>query len=215
MSEPVKPRRGYDSPRRREQAGATRRALLDAARELFIERGYVGATIEAIASHAQVSPETVYATFTNKRTLLAAVFDMSIVGDDAEVPVLEREWVKQLHEEPDAGRRVQILARNGRLILERIAPIVEVLRGAASVDPAIASIWESYTTQRLAGQRELVRLVGGGRAFRRGLTVEKAADIVFAIGSPETYRLLTVDRAWTPARFERWYADTLTRLLLD
>jgi AcrR family transcriptional regulator len=213
MSEPVKPTRSYDSSRRREQAQATRRAILDAARELFVERGYVATTIEAIAAGARVAPETVYATFGNKRSLLSELIDVSMAGDDLPVPILERGWVGDLRGEPDPRRRVRILARNGRLILERVAPVYEVLRGAAAADPEIAALWERNKAQRYAGQRELARIVTAGTR-REGLTALAAADVLFALGSPETFRLLVVDRGWSADRFERWYADTLARLLL-
>jgi AcrR family transcriptional regulator len=211
----VKSRRAYDSPRRKEQARATRGAVLDAAWELFVEHGFVATTIQAIADRAGVSPETVYATFGNKRSLLSSVLDVSITGDDAAVPLLQRAWVQDMRDEPDPRRRLQILARNGSLILERVTSIYEVLRGAAASDPAIASLWELHKSQRFAGQRELVRIVGAGGCLREGLSADVAASTLFAIGSPETYRLLTVDRGWSPARFERWYADTLAQLLLD
>lgn len=214
MSKPVKPRRSYDSPRRRQQALATRRAVLDAARELFVERGYVATTIDAIAARAAVSPETVYATFKNKRSLLSALLDVAMAGDDAPVPILERPWVKQLRDEADRPRRLRVLARNGRLILERTAPIYEVLRSAAAADPEIASLWDLNKAQRFTGQRELLRILTERAPLRHGLPAATAADILFAIGSPETYRLLVVDRGWSADRFERWYADTLARLLL-
>jgi TetR/AcrR family transcriptional regulator, regulator of autoinduction and epiphytic fitness len=214
MPESVKPRRAYDSPRRREQARATRRKVLEAARELFTERGYVATTIETIAARAGVSPETVYATFRSKRSLLSELTDVSMAGDDAPVPILDRAWVHQLREEPDPRRRLRILARNGTSILQRTAPIYEVLRGAATADPAIASLWELNKAQRLAGQTELARIVAAHQPFREGVSVRVAADTLFAIGSPETYRLLVVDRGWSAERFERWYADTLARLLL-
>lgn len=214
MPKVVNPRRSYDSPRRREQARATRRGILQAARELFVEGGYVATTIGSIAARAGVSPETVYATFRNKRSLLSELIDVSIVGDDAPVPVLERAWVQDLRDEPDSRRRLQILARNGRLILERWSPIYDVLRGAAAADPEIASLWELNKAQRFAGQSELVRILAARGSLRDGLTVRTAADILFAIGSPETYRLLVVDRGWSAGRFEHWYAETLAQLLL-
>ena len=214
MPEPVKPRRSYESPRRREQALGTRRAVLDAARDLFVERGYVATTVDAIAARARVSPETVYATFTNKRSLLSRLIDVSLAGDDAPVPILERRWVRDLRDEPDPRRRVRILARNGRRMLERSLPIYEVLRGAASADPEIASLWERAKAQRLAGQRELLRIVAERAPLREGLTASAATDILYAVGSPETYRLLVVDRGWSATRFERWYAEALARLLL-
>jgi AcrR family transcriptional regulator len=214
MPRTVKPRRAYDSPRRRQQALATRRAVLEAARELFIQRGYVATTIDAIAAHAGVSPETVYATFKNKRSVLSELLDVAIAGDDAPVPILERPWVQQLREETDPQRRLRLLASNGRLILERTASIYEVLRGAAAADPEIASLWEHAKAQRLAGQRALLGILTEHAPLRHDLPATTATDIFFAIGSPETYRLLVIDRGWTPDRFERWYADTLARLLL-
>lgn len=213
MPRGVKPRRSYDSPRRREQASATRRAILEAAGELFVANGYVGTTIGAIAAGANVSPETVYATFKNKRSILSRLLDVSIAGDDAPVPILERSWVQEMRDEPDPQRQLRILARNGRSILERTAPIHEVLRGAAAADPQIASLWELNKAQRYAGQRELLRILAGRSPLREGLTAKAAADILFTIGSPETYRLLVVDLGWSADRWERWYAETLARLL--
>ena len=86
--------------------------------------------------------------------------------------------------------------------------------GAAAVDPEIATLWELNKKQRFAGQRALLRILTKHSPLREGLTQGTAADVLFAIGSPETYRLLTFDRAWSLARFERWYADTLAQLLL-
>lgn len=214
MSTAVK-RRRYESPRRREQAGATRRVVLEAARDLFRERGYAAASITAIARQAGVSPETVYAGFKNKRSVLSELLDVLIVGDDAPVPLLERPWVHRLRDEPDPLRQLAILARNGRLILERIVPVYEVLRGAAAGDAEIAGLWNRYKAQRFEGQRVLLSLVLQRSNLRAGLTRGAAEDILFAIGSPETYGLLVRDRKWSADRFERWYADSLARLLLD
>ena len=115
---------------------------------------------------------------------------------------------------PTSGGGQRILARNGRSILERTAPIYEVLRGAAAADPEMASLLERYKAQRLIGQRELLRNLLGGQRQRDGLSFEAAADVLFAMGSPEVYRLLVVDRGWSARRFEAWYADALVRNLL-
>jgi len=214
MSEIVKTRRSYDSPRRREQARATRRAILEAARELFIERGYVATTIDAVAGDAEVSPETVYAVFGTKRALLSELIDISIAGDGDAPPVLEQGWVQEMRDEPDPRRQLSILARNGRSILERRAPIDEVVRGAAAADPDIAALWQRGKAQRFAGQRELLRIIVGETGLRARIDLETGADILYAIGSPETYLLLVADRGWSSSTFERWYDATLARLLL-
>ncbi len=214
MVNPATSRRPYDSPRRREQAAITRAAILDAALALFVARGYVATTIAAVAEHARVSPETVYAIFKTKRGLLSSSLDASIVGDDDPVPLLERGWVQDLRDQADPRRRIKILARNGRAILERVSPIYGVLREASSPDPDVPAIMRRYERQRFEGQRALLRIVAPKGALRPGLGVAGAADILYTIGSPETYRSLVLDRGWSPARFERWYADTLLRLLL-
>jgi len=85
----------------------------------------------------------------------------------------------------------------------------------ASADPEIAALRDLGTAQRFAGQRELLRIVVGTDGLREGLDLAVATDILYAVGSPETYRLLVADRGWSRARFERWYGDTLDRLLFS
>lgn len=215
MTEPVKQRRVYHSPRRREQARSTRREILTAAEALFIERGYVATTIDAVAARATVSPESVFSIFGSKRSLLAELVDVSISGAVDAPPILEQAWVLEMRDEPDRRRRLQILAANGQAILRRRAAIDEVVRGAAAADAEMAALWERGKVQRFAGQRALLQIALGAADLREGLDPQTAADTLFAIGSPEVYRLLTVDRGWSSARFEQWYADTIERLLLD
>jgi AcrR family transcriptional regulator len=201
-------------PRRSERARATRARVLDAARELFIERGYGATTIDTIAGRADVSPETIYATFGNKRSVLSELVDISISGGVGAAPVLEQDWVREMRDESDPHRRVQILASNGRAILERRAAVDEIVRGAASTDPEMAALRDLGKAQRHAGQRELLRVIVGRDGLRPGLDLEVASDILYAIGSPETYQLLVVERGWSGSQFERWYAESVERLLL-
>jgi AcrR family transcriptional regulator len=215
MAGPVKPRRAYDSHRRREQAQATRRSILEAARELFIERGYVATTIDAIATRADVSAETVYAAFGTKRAVLSELVDVSIAGGAEAPAILDQAWVLELRAERDPRRRLRILARNGSAILERRAALDEVVRGAAGAEPDIAALWARGKAERFAGQRALLEIVVGDGSLAEGLDLDRGADILYAVGSAETYRLLVVDRGWSASRFERWYGETLERLLFD
>lgn len=171
-------------------------------------------TIDAIAERARVSPETFYATFGSKRALLTELVDVSIAGGDDQPPVFDQAWVEELRAEPDPYRRVAILARNGRAILERRAGVDEVVSGAAAADAAIAALAKRSRNERYAGQRRLLEIVVGPTGLRDGIDFETAADVLYAIGSPETYRLLVIDRGWTGSRFERWYGETLALLLL-
>jgi AcrR family transcriptional regulator len=161
-----------------------------------------------------VSSETIYSTFGNKRSLLSQLVDVSIAGDVNATAMLARDWVQEMRDEPDPRRRLRMLARQGRSILERRSAVDEVVREAASADPDIAALRAIGKAQRFEGQREFLRIVVGATGLREGMDLETAADILYAVGSPETYRLLVVDRGWSGSRFESWYGDTLERLLL-
>src|SRR3954467_10528380 len=136
MAEPVKGTRRYHSPRRREQAEATRRQILEAAERLFREQGYAAATMAAIAGEAGVALKTVYLAFETKSGVLRALWNLTLRGDDEDVPVSEREWFKELLAEPDPEAQLGLNARNSRRGKERVAAVGEMIKaGAAAGDP--------------------------------------------------------------------------------
>ena len=172
-------------------------------------------TVEAMAARAAVSPETIYATFGTKRAVLSELVDVSIAGGDEAPAIVGQAWVQALRDERDIHRRLRILAGNGSAILERRVALDQVVRGAAAAEPDIAELCARGKAERLAGQRALLEIVVGDGRLAKGLDLDSAADILYAIGSPETFELLVVDRGWSASRFERWYGETLERLLLD
>ena len=212
MNEPVKPvRRGS---RQRERSNATRARIREAARRLFVERGYLTTTIESIAAEADVAVQTVYFVFGNKRALISEVLDIAIAGDDAPVPLLERPWVAELRQETDPRRAVRLLARQASQIIGRQAPLYQAVRGAAAVDPEIAALLAIYQERRLATLTELLRPLAARDALAPGLDLERAADVLYALNSHELYQLLVVDRGWSPAAWEEWLAELLIGQLL-
>src|SRR4051812_35234799 len=112
-------KRRYDSPRRREQAAATRLAILEAAERLFAERGYVATSVGDIAAGAGVALKTVYAVFGTKPELLRALWNLRMHGDEKPTPVSERPAYRALLDEPDPARRLALLAANARAIRDR------------------------------------------------------------------------------------------------
>jgi AcrR family transcriptional regulator len=200
--------------RRTEQARATRRRIIECARELFLQQGYAAATLDQIAARAGVAVQTVYFHFGNKRTVLKEVMDVLAVGDDAPVPLLERPWVQQVRDEPDARRALGVWLRNGRLIFGRVAPMLSIVRDAAGADPEMAEQWRSNQHERYLAHRTLAEILAAKKALRPGLTVQNAADIIFTLLSPEVYLLLTVERGWSPAQWQRWLTDTIAQAVL-
>jgi AcrR family transcriptional regulator len=200
--------------RRSRRAEATRLRIIDAAAKLFDERGYGGTTIEAVASEADVAVETVYARFKNKRNLLAAYLDMTIVGDTQPMPLLDRDEVRKIRETNDQHEQVRLLAQLARNLLGRAASAHAALRSAAAVDPEVNAIAAEDDRRRRATQRVFVEIVAAAGPLRDGLSIAEAADTFGALTSPETYALLTRRRGWSPARYERWLATNLALTLL-
>ena len=209
-----KPKRKYHSKRRQEQARETRQRILVAALKLFSEHGYAGATIEAIAQEAGVAPLTVFAIFGNKRSILAGLIKVSVGGDDQPIPLLQRPGPQSVLQEKDPTRQIYRFAGDITDILERVAPVFEIMRMAAKTEPEIADMLKNILEERLHNLGIFVQHVSANSDLREGLDEAEATEIVWSIASPEVYRLLTVDRRWSKERFSQWLGDTLTRLLL-
>lgn len=214
MTDDVKPRRRYHSFKRTEQARATQRQIVEAAERLFRERGYAGTTIAAIAAAAGVSVETVYAAFGSKRAVLSRLIDMALVGDDAPVPLLQRDWLDAVRQEPDQRQRLRALAHLTRTILDRAGPIHAIIRSAAASGPEMADLRLAHQEERLAAQTEFVRLVAAAGPLRDGLTVEEGGERYWILASPELHHILTAERGWSQDRYESWLAAALTAQLL-
>ncbi|MFB8777318.1 TetR/AcrR family transcriptional regulator [Streptomyces broussonetiae] len=201
---------------RAEKARRTRQRMLDAAGKLFVERGWAGTTVEDIARSAEVGVQTVYFTFRNKRALLKELLDTAIAGDPDPVATLERPWAREVVDAPDPAAQLALQAAGARRVLQRAAPVLEVVRGAAAADSEVAALWRANQEQRHTVQlhfaEALVAKTGG--ALRDGHDAASAADIALAVLGPETFGLLVTGRGWSTARWERWAADSLVRQLL-
>ncbi len=214
MSVTNQPKRRYDSSRRKQQARQTRRQILDAARQLFIERGYSGATIEAIAQAAGVATETVYASFGSKRAILSRLVEISVGGDERPIPLLERPGPQAVRREPDQPRQIQMFASQIAEIMSRVAPIFAVLNAAAKTEPEIAELLDRLLAERLGGMTYFISALSAHSGLRDGLDASTAAETVWALTSAEVFNLLTIERSWSKERYAAWLADSLTRLLL-
>ena len=208
-------KRSYDSPLRKAQAAATRRAIIDAAATLFIERGYVATSIETIAEAAGVSRATVFTSVGGKKELLKKAYDVALVGDDEPIPFPLRPASLAVRAEPDP-RRV-LVGYTGLLIdmYSRLAPIYEAVRGAASADPEVRDVFDTIVTERRIGAGNVVRdLLGKGATLREGLDEEAAADILWVLIDAGLFHLLVHRRAWTTERFQSWLTETMQLQLL-
>jgi AcrR family transcriptional regulator len=213
MAEGVK-RRRYDSSRRREQAAATRREILAAAQRRFERDGYAATTMAAVAREAGVGLKTVYVAFGTKSELLRALWHLLLRGDEADVPIGDRHWYREVLEEPDPNRQIELVAHNSRLVKVRSAGLLRVIREASAGDPDIAELWARIQSDFHANQRGIVEALARHGRLRPGLDVARAADVLWTLNHPDVWLLLVGERGWTPDEFERWFAETVRAQLL-
>lgn len=214
MTKRTLPKRKYDSSRRKEQARQTRLQIVEAARRLFFEKGFAGATIEAIAQEAGVAQETVYAIFGSKRKILSVLLDISVGGDDQPLQILDRPNPQAILRDTDQHRQLELFSQDISEILARAAPVFEIMRSAAKLEPEIAELVQQMLAERLQNMTRFAQSVSANSPLRHGLDETDAGEIIWAMTSPELFQLLTVDRGWTKERYARWLADALVRLLL-
>lgn len=218
MNDQVKPRtsgkRPYRSPRRVEQAAATRHAVLAAARDLFVTKGYTTATVAEIAQRARVSVDTVYATVGRKPALLRELVETAISGTEQAVPAERRDYVAAIRAADTAEDKIAIYARATTGIQQRMAPVFLALRDAAGTDADCADLWREIARRRATNMRAFASDLRTTGQLRDDLTDEQVADIVWSMNAAEYWVLLVRERSWTPDQFTAWLTDAWTRLLL-
>ena len=214
MAEAHASRRAYNSPRRQQQAAATRLAVLEAAERLFLLGGYPATTMEAIAAEAGVSLKTAYLPFSTKSGLLRALWDLRLKSDDADAPVVQHEWFREVLEEPDPVRKLQLNARNSAAAKTRIGGLFRVIRGAAEIDADCGALWRLIQSDFHANQQVIVESIHRGGGLRRGLSVATGTDILWTLNHPDAWMLLAGQRGWSPHAYEAWLAQTSCAQLL-
>jgi AcrR family transcriptional regulator len=187
--------------------------MLDSARMLFVERGYAATTVADIAAAAGVAQATVNAAFGGKAGLLKHLVDVGVVGDDAPVPLAEREVVAAIVAEPDPARQCAMLASMTADIHERLGPLQDVLLQAAGADPQVRLQVERSQQDRRTGMSQFVAAVEPS-ALKPGLTPARAADVVWALADPRLYVGLVLERGWSKSDYEQWLGDQLASALL-
>jgi AcrR family transcriptional regulator len=208
-------KRPYDARRRRVRAQAdrlaTRRRVVDAARDLFLSRGYVATTMADIAREAGVALQSVYTAGQSKADLLHLVTDLAVAGDDQEVMLVDRPEVAAVAAESDPERQVQMLARLIATTMERLAPVWIAYREAAAVDPKAASNLIAAHRRRRETFGAMIGMVPEQRLRHPH---EPSADTMWAVGSIDVFLLLRTVLDWDAAQYAEWLSDTLVNQLV-
>jgi AcrR family transcriptional regulator len=197
------------------RSDAARRRAVDAALPLFIEQGYERTSVRQVSDAANVSPQTIYNVFGSKADLFGAVMDVVVAGDHEPVPIADRPEVAALRtlEQPVALLRAATAVAVS--ILARLNPIYPTLRAAATSDPQVARLYERFTVQaRYAQQRTYVARLDELGGLHADFSIDRAADVLWSVLSPDMFHLLVVLRGWSREAFETWAADLLVSSLI-
>lgn len=203
------PKRPYDSTRRRESARQTRLRIAQSGRTLFAQLGYGATSIEAIANHAGVAIPTFYSTYGSKRTLLFDLLDAA----DAHANIIALK-VALRDAAADPRRQLSLLVSFSRRFYQQSADLIEVARGAASMEPDLAALWAEGEKRRLRGIAPIVHSWAVAGALRKSLSERDALDILWSLMGADNYRLFVTERDWAPERYEKWLTTILKTLLL-
>jgi AcrR family transcriptional regulator len=210
-----KPSRVYRSPRRAAQAQDTRRRIVSAATGQFASAGYPATTMRSIAAAAGVSVASIELAFGSKARLLKAAIDVAIAGDHDPVAVLDRDWATAARATTTVHDFLTAAGRTVRPAMTRSAGLVLAAYDAAGTDPALRELAEELSTQRAATVAWIIDGIRDRAVLREGITRRHAIDQVWLLIDPAVYHRLTRYRGWSPAHYEKWFTDTITRLLLD
>jgi AcrR family transcriptional regulator len=203
--------RTYDASARRARAQEQFEVTLRCARALFLDRGYVGTTVESIARSADVSAATIYKTYGGKAGLLRELCTRALAGEGS---VAAEDRSDALRAATDV--RV-VVAGWGALAAEvspRVSPLLLILRSAADADPDAATLHAELESDRLARMADNASFLADAGHLRAGVSVEEARDVLWFCTSPDVYDLLMHRRGWSAEQLGSFVAATITGNLL-
>ena len=208
----VKGTRKYSSALRDEQAARTRRRILDAASELFLERGYARTTMKDIADLAGVARDTVHAVFGSKARVLTALIDLRLVPDGSVASARERPDALAVRNEVDQRKQIELFASFIAGLSTQLRPVFEILRTASAVEPEMANVFEEMDRFRMRNMQTYARWIAARGPLR--VNTRRAGEIIWALASPDVGRMLCDELGWTQKQHASWLSDTLARTLL-
>ncbi len=212
MADEVK--RRYLSPQRAQRAAATQAAILSAAREQFIDKGYAATAVADIAAAAGVNVDTVYASVGRKPQLMLGVIDMLLAGSDHPVAAEQRDYVVAVRATPSAVGKLATYAEALGRVMPHVAPLFAALGQAALTDPECAALRVRIGARRASNMQQLAADLRSTGELRADLTDHDVADLLWTTNAPEYYAL-AVACGWSPATYAERLADLWVRLFLD
>lgn len=200
-------KRSYHSEARETQAAQTKSHILEAAKQLFKSEGFDRVTISKIAEAAKVSMPTIYALFKSKRGVLQALIDSALP------PEQFTSLVDNSFQEKSPQKRLSITAKMARQIYDAEKELMDILRSASGVSSELKELEQERENRRYERQGEYVKKMMKDQVLAKGLTLENARDILWALTGRDMYRLLVIEKGWSSDAYEQWLTELLIKSL--
>jgi len=206
MSDDVKP------DLRAARIADTEEKILQAATRLFLERGYNGTTLAAVAAEAAVGARTVYVRFGTKAALLKRVVDVALVGDTTPVDVQGRPWFVLARTAPTLAERIAAMARGGKEMMARAGGVLAVAFEAAPMEPELAAASQAGREATREHLHVFWTQAAADGLLPGSADLDWLAETSAILTVAETYLLATRMHGWSPEQYEQWIATSLTRM---
>lgn len=200
-------KRIYNTENRQIQANQTKDRILAAAKILFESKGFDSVTIEGLAQHAGVSAPTIYSIFQSKRGVLRALMD------EALPPKQFEELVQKVSLEKTSKGRLEIAACMARKLYDAEREQMNAFRGASVLAPEFKALENEREERRYLRQEDTVKAMEKDKSLAPGINITKARDILWTFTGRDIYRLLVIEKGWSPDEYEKWLAQSLIQLL--
>lgn len=182
----------------------TEQRIIEAATRRFLVDGYIRTTLTAVAAEAGVGDRTVYARFGNKAELLKRVIDVAIVGDTANIPLVERDWPQRVLTEPTLHGRIQCYADGCATMMQRLGPLLAVAAEAEPIEPLIAAAAQAGRTATHEHIAAMWTKMHADGLLHPDADLDWIIATASLLGAAETYVLMRKTLAWTPTQYRDW-----------
>lgn len=199
---------GARTGRRTEYAQLTRQAILDAARDLFVRKGYFATKVEEIARVARVAPATVYAVGGGKHGLLRTLIESGTTAED--IPGI----LARLESITEPGELIRFIVHATRTKFEQWSDLMRQVVAAAPQEPSVREILQIAHDSMRGGLSLTAGQLAGMGALRAGMDVSRATDVLWLHLCNAAYFIRTDDLGWSLDESETWLNDTLPFALL-
>ena len=202
-------KRSYNSESRQAQATETKSRILTAAQKLFKDEGFEMVTIEKLAQAAEVSAPTIYALFQSKRGVMKALMDEALPSDQ------RLSLVDLIYKEASPQERLRLTAKLSRQIYDAERHQMELFQGASVLAPEFKELEKEREKRRYERQKEGSGITFADNVLKKGLTLTKARDILWAFTGRDLYRMLVIEQKWSSSAYEKWLTETLVTMLIE